>query len=261
VTPPAFAEFLPLAHALADAAAAVQRRWFRAPFTVEQKADESPVTIADREAEAAMRALIQRHHPDHGILGEEHGVIGEGAEFLWCLDPIDGTRSFICGRPMFGTLIALLHRGRPVLGIIDQAILAERWVGLAGAPSTLNGVPIRVRECPDLAHAVLFATSPQMFTGPGEAAAFRRVEDRVRLTLFGGDCYGYGLLAAGFADLAIEAGLRPYDFMALIPVIEGAGGRITDWRGAGLTLASGGQVVAGGDARVHNAALACLNLS
>ncbi|HET6467033.1 MAG TPA: histidinol-phosphatase [Geminicoccaceae bacterium] len=257
----AFAEFLPLAHAMADAAAAVQRRWFRTPFLIERKADLSPVTIADREAETAMAELIRRHHPDHGILGEEHGTTGRDAEFLWCLDPIDGTKSFVCGRPMFGTLIALLHQGRPVLGIIDQSILRERWVGLQGGSTTLNGTPIRVRDCAGLDEAVLFATSPQMFTRPGEAEAFRRVESTVRLTLFGGDCYGYGLLAAGFADLAVEAGLQTYDFMALIPVIEGAGGRLTDWQGRALGLDSAGQVIAAGDARAHEAALRRLDLS
>jgi inositol-phosphate phosphatase/L-galactose 1-phosphate phosphatase/histidinol-phosphatase len=256
-----YAGFLPLAHAMADAAGAVQRRYFRAPLAVERKADESPVTRADREAEAAMRALIARDHPDHGILGEEQGTSGLDAEFLWCLDPIDGTKSFICGRPMFGTLIALLHHGRPVLGIIDQSILNERWVGLQGVPTTLNDRPIAVRRCPDLARAVLFSTSPQMFKGPGEAAAFRRVEERVELTLFGGDCYGYGLLAAGFADLAIETGLQTYDFMALVPVIEGAGGRITDWRGQPLGLDAEGRVLAVGDAALHAAAIRLLDLT
>lgn len=252
---------LSLAHALADAAGAVQRRYFRQPVAVDSKADDSPVTIADREAEAAMRELIHARAPGHGILGEEYGSETLDAEFVWVLDPIDGTKSFITGRPLFGTLIALLHGGRPILGIIDQSILNERWVGVEGARSTHNGVPIAVRACPELDRAVLFVTSPRMFGGFAERAAYQRVEDRVRLPMFGGDCYAYGLLAMGYADLVIEAALEPYDFMALVPVVAGAGGLLTDWRGDRLTLASDGKVIAAGDARVHAAARELLDLS
>lgn len=256
-----YREFEGLAHRLADRAGEIQRRYFRSPVSVETKGDDSPVTIADREAEAAMRELILAAYPDHGILGEEHGRERLEAEFVWVLDPIDGTKSFITGRPLFGTLIALAHRGRPVLGIIDQSILHERWVGTAGEGAVHNGRPIRVRPCPRIEDAVLFATSPRLFGAGAESAAFERVAGRVRLPMFGGDCYAYGLLAMGFADLVVEAGLQPYDFMALVPVIEGAGGSITDWQGRPLDLTSTGQVVAGGDGRVQRAARALLAAS
>jgi inositol-phosphate phosphatase/L-galactose 1-phosphate phosphatase/histidinol-phosphatase len=256
-----YGRFEGLAHRLADCAGEVQRRYFRTPVSVETKADSSPVTIADREAEARMRELIEAAFPEHGILGEEHGPVRTDAEFVWVLDPIDGTKSFITGRPLFGTLIALAHHGRPVLGLIDQSILQERWVGLDGAGAVWNGRPIAVRPCPQLGDAVLFATSPAMFGTAPEARAFARLQATVRLPMFGGDCYAYGLLAMGFADLVVEASLQPYDFMALAPVIEGAGGRITDWKGQRLGLDSDGCVLAAGDERVRDAASELLNLS
>jgi histidinol phosphatase-like enzyme (inositol monophosphatase family) len=259
VPPPSDA--LALAHELADAAGKAQRRYFRTPVSVETKADESPVTIADREAEEAMRDLIRRRFPGHGIWGEEFGPSGLDAEFVWVLDPIDGTKSFITGRPLFGTLIALLHGGMPVLGLIDQSIIGERWQGVAGQRSTHNGKPIAVRPCAELGQAVLFATSPRIFDTSELRRAYQRLEDRVRLPMFGGDCYAYGLLAMGFADLVVEASLEPYDFMALVPVIAGAGGLLTDWSGTALTLESSGAVIAAGDARMHEAARAVLNLS
>ena len=244
-------EFLAFAHELADAAGAVIRRYYRTPVAVDVKSDASPVTIADRETEEVLRGLIRARYPGHGVAGEEFGAERPDAEHVWHLDPIDGTKSFIVGRPLFGTLIALVHAGRPVLGVIDQCILAERWVGAAGAPSTWNGRPIRVRACPALRDAVLSTTSPRIFRAPGDRAGFARVEDTVRLPMYGGDCYGYGLLALGLVDLIVEAELDPYDFMALVPVIEGAGGLITDWQGRALSAASDGRVLAAGDARVH----------
>jgi len=250
----AYREFEGLAHRLADCAGEIQRRYFRTPVSVETKSDASPVTIADREAEAAMRDLIAAGYPGHGVLGEEYGSDRVDAEFVWVLDPIDGTKSFITGRPLFVTLIALVHGGRPVLGVIDQSILRERWVGVAGAASVWNGRPIRVRACPRIEDAVLFATSPAMFRAGPENDGFARVQRSVRLPMYGGDCYAYGLLAMGFADLVVEASLQPYDFMALVPVIEGAGGTATDWAGRPLRLDSHGQILAAGDARVAVAA-------
>ena len=258
-TPTAAADFLPFAHTLADAAGAVLRRYYRTPVAVDRKADASPVTIADREAERAMRALIRDAFPEHGIEGEEDGAERGDAPLVWSLDPIDGTKSFITGRPLFGTLIALVRAGRPVLGIIDQCVLGERWVGVERRPSLWNGSEIRVRACPDLAEAVLYTTSPELFRTPQERAAFARVVAAVRQPMYGGDCYAYGLLAMGFADLIVETGLQTHDFCALVPVVEGAGGVITDWRGAPLGMASDGNVVAAGDRRVHEAALALLN--
>jgi inositol-phosphate phosphatase/L-galactose 1-phosphate phosphatase/histidinol-phosphatase len=255
------AELLRFAHRLADAAGQVVRRYYRTPVTVETKADASPVTIADREAEQAMRTLIREAFPDHGVEGEEFGAERPDAPFGWCLDPIDGTKSFITGRPLFGTLISLLRDGQPILGVIDQCVLQERWVGAAGQPSTWNGAPIHVRACPALDQAVLYVTNPQMFKTPDARAAFDRVERAVRLPMYGGDCYAYGLLAMGFADLIVEADLDPHDFLALIPVIEGAGGVITDWQGRPLSTASDGQVVDAGDRRVHRQALEVLALA
>src|SRR5579875_3465273 len=190
-----------------------------------------------------MRALIERRFPDHGIVGEEFGRIRPQAEFVWTLDPIDGTKSFISGRPLFG--------------VIDQPISRERWVGAAGRPTTLNGAAIRVRPCRGLAAATVFATSPDMFVGR-DARAFSRLKAAVRLVRFGADCYAYGLLAAGFIDLVAEAQLKPYDFCPMVPIIEGAGGILTDWRGNALDLAADGHVLAAGDGAVHRAALELL---
>ena len=252
------AEFIATAERLADAGGDVVRRYFRQPVTVDEKSDESPVTIADREAETAMRALISEAYPDHGIIGEEHGAERSDAEFVWVLDPIDGTKAFLTGKPFFGTLIALVRNRVPVLGIIDQPISRERWIGAVGQPTTLNGAPISVRACPGLDQAILNTTGPDLFPG-NSLSAFTRVSNRVKRTLYGGDCYQYGLLATGFIDLVVEAGLKPYDFCALIPVIQGAGGIVTDWSGAPLTTASDGTVVAAGDRAVHKQALDLLS--
>src|SRR5262249_2081793 len=204
-----------------------------------------------------MCSLIERQFPGHGIIGEEFGRLREDAEFVWTLDPIDGTKSFISGVPLFGTLIALTRGTRPILGIIDQPISRERWVGVAGRPTTLNGAPLRCRSCPTLAAATLFATTPDMFKD-GDAACFARVSNAVKLTRFGADCYAYGLLAAGFIDIVLEASLKPYDFCAMVPIVEGAGGAATDWRGAKLALASDGSILVAGDRRAHQAALTLL---
>jgi inositol-phosphate phosphatase / L-galactose 1-phosphate phosphatase / histidinol-phosphatase len=258
MTGPGYDEFVELGHALVDAAGAIQRRYFRTAVAVDLKADQSPVTAADREAEAAMRDLIARRYPHHGIFGEEFGASDTAAEFVWVLDPIDGTKSFITGRPLFGTLVGLLHDGRPVLGLIDQSIIADRWVGVMGEGAWHNARPIRTRACSSLARSVLFTTSPLLFPTAGHRAAYERVQERVGLPMFGGDCYAYGLLASGFADLVVEAGLKPYDFTALVAVVAGAGGKITDWRGRPLGLEADGTVVAAGDPGIHKEALALL---
>jgi inositol-phosphate phosphatase / L-galactose 1-phosphate phosphatase / histidinol-phosphatase len=257
VPPIALDAFLALALELADAAGDVIRPYFRGPLTVDDKADLTPVTIADRSAEQAMREHIEQRFPEHGIIGEEYGRVRESAEYVWTLDPIDGTKSFISGVPMFGTLIALTRAGRPILGIIDQPISRERWVGVTGRPTMLNGAVAHCRACPELAAATLFATSPDMFEGD-DATVYARVSKAVKLSRFGADCYAYGLLAAGFIDLVLEAGLKPYDFCPMVPIVEGAGGVATDWRGAPLDLASEGRALMAGDRRTHRAALALL---
>ncbi|MBV9815880.1 MAG: histidinol-phosphatase [Alphaproteobacteria bacterium] len=239
---------------LADAAGKIIRPYFRKPLAVDDKPDLSPVTAADRTAEQAMRSLIERRFPEHGIIGEEFGRVRDDAEFVWVLDPIDGTKSFISGVPLFGTLIALTHKGRPILGIIDQPISRERWVGVAGRTTSFNGAVVYSRACSELATATLFATTPDMFKG-ADADAFARVSASVKLTRFGADCYAHGLVACGFIDLVLEAGLKPYDFCAMVPIVEGAGGIATDWRGAGLDLASDGRILVAGDRRIHRAAL------
>jgi inositol-phosphate phosphatase / L-galactose 1-phosphate phosphatase / histidinol-phosphatase len=237
---------LALAARLADAAGAAIRPFFRQPFSMEAKADASPVTEADRAAEAAMRAILAAERPGDGIIGEEYGREREDAARVWVLDPIDGTRSFVAGRPIFGTLIALLEGGRPVLGVIDQPINGERWVGATGRQTTLNGIVVGTRTCDGVAQAHIATTGPSYFTADSYAA-FDRVRAAARDTLWGGDCYNYGLLAAGHLDLVIEDGLKIYDFAALVPVVEGAGGRMTDWQGQPLHQGSAGQVIAAGN--------------
>jgi len=252
-------DFLALALSLADAAGEEIRPYFRKPLTVDDKPDLTPVTAADRAAEQVMRLLIEQRFPDHGILGEEFGRVREDGEFVWTLDPIDGTKSFISGVPLFGTLISLACAKRPILGIIDQPISRERWVGVAGRATTLNGAPIHCRACPALTAATLFATTPDMFEG-GDDAAFSRVSNAVKLTRFGADCYAYGLLAAGFIDLVLEASLKPYDFCAMVPIVEGAGGIATDWQGSALDLSSDGRILVAGDRSAHQAAMALLGV-
>ncbi|MGE0255299.1 MAG: histidinol-phosphatase [Alphaproteobacteria bacterium] len=254
---------LDLARGLAAAARAVSLRHFRQPFAVDAKSDASPVTIADRDAETAMRRLLAERVPAHGILGEEHGGERTGADHVWVLDPIDGTRAFITGVPVWGTLIALVRDGRPVIGIIDHPALGERWIGVAGRPTLHerdggDAVPVRTRPCGGLATASLFATAPEMFADPADFAAFRRVADRARYTRYGTDCLAYGLIASGHADIAVEGGMKPYDFCSHVPVLEGAGGVISDWRGRPLGLASDGRVLAAGDAALHREAVAAL---
>lgn len=250
--------YVALAERLVAAAGAIVLRHFRQAIEVDQKPDLSPVTVADREAEAAMRALIAEACPDHGVIGEEYGPERPEAEFVWVLDPIDGTKRFISGHVQFGTLVALLRHGAPILGVIDMAAMHERWVGAAGRPTTQRDSrgmrPARVRTCPALGQAVLHATSPHMFPG-ADFAAFERVRGRVKIPLYGGECYAYGLLASGFVDLVIESTMGPHDFLPLVQVVAGAGGVMTDWQGAPLGLNSDGRVIAAGDPLCHAAAL------
>ncbi|NQV55332.1 MAG: histidinol-phosphatase [Rhodospirillales bacterium] len=249
--------FIQLAHKLADLAGPIINGYFRQNPKIDDKDDLSPVTAADREAEAAMRAAITEAFPGHGILGEEFGPENTDAEYVWVLDPIDGTKAFITGKPLFGTLIALTQNGVPVLGIIDQPVLGERWAGCQGQKSTFNGKAITTRACAALSDAWLYATTPHMFEGD-DFTAFTALTDRVKQALYGADCYAYGLLASGFTDIVCEASLKPYDFCAVVPVIKGAGGIMTDWSGAPLTIHSDGRVLAAGDKQAHQAALEVL---
>jgi inositol-phosphate phosphatase / L-galactose 1-phosphate phosphatase / histidinol-phosphatase len=239
---------LALALRLADVAGAAIRPLFRGQWSEEKKADRSFVTEADRAAEAAMRRLIEAEFSRDGIIGEEYGTRNESAGRQWVLDPIDGTTSFIAGRPIFGTLIALLQDGWPVLGIIDQPIAGERWVGRIGQPTLFNGKPAAARPLKELSDAVLATTSPHLFTNE-EADAFMSVAKQVaeKKIIYGGDCYNYGLVASGHIDLVIEAGLKLYDYAALVPVVEGAGGMMADWQGNPLDAGSDGTLIALGD--------------
>jgi inositol-phosphate phosphatase / L-galactose 1-phosphate phosphatase / histidinol-phosphatase len=240
------ADDIALAHRLADAAGAAIRPHFRAGAAVESKSDASPVTIADRNAEAAMRAMVAAERPDDGIIGEEFGTVHGRNHRIWVFDPIDGTRSFISGRPLFATLIALLEDGVPVLGVIDQCISGERWTGADGA-AWLNDRRIHTRACTDLGRAHLATTAPHLFDAAG-CDAFQRVRAAAGDTIYGGDCYNYALLATGCLDVVVEAGLKIYDWAALVPVVTGAGGAMCDWDGAPLRLGSDGRVIAAGDA-------------
>ena len=249
-------EFLAFAERLAKCSGEIIRRYFRQPFKIDTKDDDSPVTIADREAEKGLRALIRKTYPDHGIIGEEFDSERAGADFCWILDPIDGTGSFITGKPIFGTLIALWQRGNPILGVIDQPISGERWVGAIGYSTTLNGERAKVRPCPALAQASLDSTDPSMFAGESR---FDELRQRVARNRWGSDCYAYGLLASGHIDLVVETGLKFWDYATLVPVIEQAGGIITDWQGDPLRQGFTGRVLAAGDARVHAEALSILS--
>jgi len=235
-----------LAHTLADLAGQAIRPFFRARYSIETKSDRSPVTEADRAAEAAMRRRIEAERPMDGIIGEEYGEKPGTSGRTWVLDPIDGTRSFIAGRPIFGTLIALLGEGWPLLGVIDQPIGKERWAGAMGRKTSFNGAPVTTRPCRSLESAILATTGPQYFT-PHAAEHFSVLAAKCGDTLFGGDCYNYGLVASGHVDLVVESGLKLYDFAALVPIVEGAGGRMCDWLGEPLDQESVGDVIAAGD--------------
>jgi myo-inositol-1(or 4)-monophosphatase len=207
----------------------------------------------------AMRAVLNQRCPGHGILGEEFGLERPRAALRWVLDPIDGTRAFITGRPTFGSLIGLLEGETPVLGIIDQPVTGERWVGVRGRPTVFTGFlggRSGTRACPALAQAELSATSPEMF---GAALPhFQRLAGQTRRNYWGGDCYAYGLLALGHIDVVAECGLKPWDWAALVPVVEGAGGRITDWSGQTLRSDGDGRVIAVGDPTLLHAVVAAL---
>ena len=240
-----------LSHALADVAGQAIRPFFRARYEIDTKSDASPVTEADRAAEAAMRRLIEAERPMDGIIGEEYGEKPGISGRTWVLDPIDGTRSFIAGRPIFGTLIAMLGEGWPLLGVIDQPIGKERWAGAVGRKTTFNGNPVSTRACTGLDKAILATTGPQYFS-PHAAEDFSVLAAHCGDTLFGGDCYNYGLCASGHVDLVVESGLKLHDFAALVPIVEGAGGRMCDWAGEPLDQDSKGDVIAAGDpARVE----------
>ncbi|HXW39622.1 MAG TPA: histidinol-phosphatase [Xanthobacteraceae bacterium] len=254
-------DFAAFVDELAGAAGETIRPFFRTALGVENKAPAGgfdPVTAADRAAEAAMRALIKKTFPEHGIVGEELGAEQTDAEYVWVLDPIDGTKSFICGMPAWGTLIALTRRGEPIYGMMHQPFTREHFSGDGSAASYRGPAgdrALRTRPCAAVADAVLLTTSPLLMR-EADRRAFRRVEQAVRLSRYGGDCYAYCMLAAGHVDLVIETELKLYDVLPLIPIIEGAGGVITTWDNG--RPHAGGRIIAAGDKRVHAQAMAAL---
>jgi len=255
----------------ADVAAAVIRPFFRASVASVRKGDRSPVTAADRAAERAIRALLAERFPDHGVIGEEFGETagvegaggkGTGGRFTWVVDPIDGTKSFITGRPSFTTLLALLDDGAPVLGVINQPVTGERWVGLVGAPTRFSAPPglaatARTRSGIALGDAQLSCTTLDLFT-PETRPLWERLAARCAEVTWGGDAYAHGLLALGAVDLIAETSYKMWDWAALVPVVEGAGGVITDWSGRPLRPGADGSVLAAGSAALHAEALAVL---
>ncbi|MCB2080489.1 MAG: inositol monophosphatase family protein [Novosphingobium sp.] len=250
-----------LALRLADVAGEVIRPYFRSDVDAERKGDATPVTLADRAAEEAMRRILTAEARRDGVHGEEFGVTEGETGRTWVLDPIDGTTSFLVGRPIFGTLIALLVDGFPVLGVIDQPILGERWLGASGKATTFNGAPAHARICRKLSDATLATTGPHYFDDHdgGHFMALAARTDHRRMVM-GGDCYNYGLVASGHIDIVCEAGLKLHDFAALVPIVEGAGGTMCDWNGDPLHAGSDGHVLAIGDpARLEDVieALAC----
>jgi histidinol phosphatase-like enzyme (inositol monophosphatase family) len=256
------AEIMAFCNVLADAAGQVIKQYFRHSIDVQVKHDASPVTIADREAERVIREGIRNRFPQHAIFGEEYGRDAGGHVYTWVIDPIDGTKSFIHGVPTFGTLIALVENSTPIVGVINAPALSERWIGAYGQPAFYNGARCRTRDCEKLQQASLYCTSIDMFQDE-TMRQFEKLSKKVSMRRFGGDCYAYGLLAMGFIDLVVEAQMAPYDYMALVPVVESAGGIISDWQGNPLILDSTGNkrgtVLAAATPALHTQALQVLS--
>ena len=252
-------QLLAFANTLADHAAQTARRYFKTTLTIDSKADETPVTIADRKIERMLREMIATQYPHHGVVGEEEEDSRSQSEWVWVLDPIDGTQSFVSGVPLFGCLLALAADKVPYLGVLEIPALQERWVAIDGAETKFNGEHCTTRDVADLGKAIMLTTSVEMFTAE-EAKRYGSLRQRVRYVRHGTDCYGYGLLASGHVNLVVESDLKPFDYMALVPVVTGAGGCISDWQGRPLTLSSGTtNVVAAASEQLHRQALGYLS--
>ena len=242
---------------LADASRSLIREAARGAVSSQIKGDGSPVTAVDQAVEDRLREMIAEAYPDHGIVGEERGASSPERDLVWALDPIDGTLPFLAGIPVYGTLIALLRNKAPLLGVIDMPATGERWVGCEGVPTMRNGAPVTVRPCEDLSGALLSTSNPD-FYGEADAPALERMKATTRWTVYGGSCMAYAQIASGRIDIGIDVAFDPFDYLALVPVIEGAGGVISDWAGNPLTLDSGDRLIAAGDARIHAQALKVL---
>ena len=250
-------DWMRFAHTLADAAREILKPAIAQQRLVSIKSDGSMVTQADTAIETRMREMIEQHYPSHGVLGEEHGAVNLGASMVWVIDPIDGTAPFVAGIPVFGTLIGLAKEGRPYLGVIDHVATDERWSGVVDAGAERNGAPVHTRACLDLSSAFMTNSNPD-FLSDRERKCFARLRGRVRYTQYGGSCYAYAVLASGQTDLGVDAGLDAVDIFAPAAVIEGAGGVVTDWTNAPLTLYGSVSVLAAGDRSLHAQALALL---
>jgi histidinol phosphatase-like enzyme (inositol monophosphatase family) len=256
-------EIINFANYLADISESIAQKYFRLPNGEISKEDDSPVTKADQEIEKIIRIEIEKKFPDHGIIGEEFGNKNTDADFVWILDPIDGTSSFIIGRPTFGTLIALTYKKKVVLGLMNQPINNERWVGISGQGSWFNGKKIQTRNCREISDAVMCSSSSFYFQD-GDEEILKRISgvtkyQKIGGIIYGGDCYSYASLACGFVDIAIDPGLKVYDYAALIPIIEMAGGVVTDWSGNDLQLRSGVKLLASANADLHQNMLKLIN--
>lgn len=247
--------FIDFIQELAQSSGVVIRKYFRSAMDVETKSDQTPVTIADRQAEQIMRTMIQERYPDHGILGEEFETINSEADYQWVLDPIDGTKTFVTGTYLFGTLIALLKNGRPIVGAINNPITEQFLVG-DGQHTWLNGAPVKVRDCQTLEQATLLTTNPLTVHQYRDGAAFENLVRQTKLYRTWGDCHGYYLVATGYADIMIDAAMHIWDVAALIPIIEGAGGKITDYYGGDPMMGEGAIATAG---PLHDEVIASLN--
>jgi histidinol phosphatase-like enzyme (inositol monophosphatase family) len=251
-------EFAASISTMADASGELIRTEQLKAFDLQIKDDGSPVTSVDKAAEMSIRDIIAELHPDHGIIGEEHPPSAADSEFVWAIDPIDGTLPFLAGFPVFGTLIALLHNGVPVLGVIDMPMTRERWIGGSNLPSTHNGKPVRTRACENLAAALMSTSNPD-FYDDSTVPALKRMQQVTRLSVYGGSCMAYAQIASGRIDVGIDVQFDVFDYLALVPIINGAGGIITDWNGDALDIKSGDRFIAAGDERTHAEALQVLS--
>ena len=253
-------EFLDVANKLADTARGIVLDSLSNPSGFETKNDRSPVTEIDRKVENALREMLHDRYPNHGILGEEYASEKIDAEYVWVIDPIDGTKAFITGMPIYGTLVSVAKDGVPFLGIIEHPFTRERWVGLDGQQTTYNGTPVQTRPCPRLEDAIVSIGSPDSLS-KGEAASFTELKGKSKWSIYGGNCYVYGRLAMGSVDISLDSGLDPFDFCALDVLVRGAGGMMSDWEGKRLTIHSGRRVIAAGDPTMHKQAVAILQNS
>lgn len=244
-------ELLDFALELTDIAAKISGSNFRSKLEIKSKDGNYPVTKIDLEIEEEIRHVIKERYPEHGVIGEEFANVGVEKEFVWVIDPIDGTVAFTTGKPTYSTLIALLRNNVPLIGVIDQPILKERFIGVYKDGASLNGTKLQTSNCNDFKMARLNATTPYMFKTAFEKNAFARLQQKVKVTSFGGDSYAYGLLAAGHIDIIMEADLKYYDVASVIPIIEESGGVITNWQGEHIDKDFNGQCLVTANKTLH----------